>query len=245
MATKFLGVELPEGTEERGSAQSNDKYRYYTSAEIAAGGDFLPLAGGTMSGDIQMQRNTLISNTGDDFGVKYGLNSPVESDTILVVGDIFDFATPPVAGITNSLLIGGSQLGIQDVYLASTNHSNGIVSYMSMGVDGAILRRNTSGDTYAYVQVDDNDDVLIYNRNNEGSTKRILIKSENHDGAELSHEIDVTAENIVIRAKGGASTLSLFMQNLGTYADNAAALAGGLIADEVYKTATGELRIVI
>ena len=38
MATKFLGVEIPEGTEERGSTQSNDKYRYYTAAEIASGG---------------------------------------------------------------------------------------------------------------------------------------------------------------------------------------------------------------
>ncbi len=32
---------------------------------------------------------------------------------------------------------------------------------------------------------------------------------------------------------------------LGTYADHAAALAGGLVANDVYKTATGELRIVV
>ena len=30
-----------------------------------------------------------------------------------------------------------------------------------------------------------------------------------------------------------------------TYADNAAALAGGLTGSEIYKTATGELRIVV
>ena len=210
-----------------------------------AEGVYLPLSGGDMTGDIQMQRNTLISNSANDFGIKFGLNSPVESDTILVVGDIYDFAAPPVAGITNSLLIGGSQLGIQDVYLASTNHSNGIVSYMSMGVDGAILRRNTSGDTYAYVQVDDNDDVLIYNRNDEGSTKRIQIKSENHDGLQNSHEIEVLSELVQIRANGGTKALHLFMQNLGTYADNTAALAGGLTRDEVYQTVTGELRIVV
>ncbi len=34
-------------------------------------------------------------------------------------------------------------------------------------------------------------------------------------------------------------------QGLPTYANNAAALAGGLVADDVYKTATGELRIVV
>ena len=32
---------------------------------------------------------------------------------------------------------------------------------------------------------------------------------------------------------------------LGTYADNVAALAGGLLANDVYKTVTGELRIVV
>ena len=35
------------------------------------------------------------------------------------------------------------------------------------------------------------------------------------------------------------------LQGLPTYADNAAAIAGGLVADDVYKTSTGELRIVI
>jgi hypothetical protein len=40
-----------------------------------------------------------------------------------------------------------------------------------------------------------------------------------------------------------AATLKL--PNLPTYADNAAALGGGLVAGDVYKTATGELRITV
>ena len=35
------------------------------------------------------------------------------------------------------------------------------------------------------------------------------------------------------------------LQGLSTYASNAAAITGGLAADDVYKTATGELRIVV
>jgi hypothetical protein len=35
------------------------------------------------------------------------------------------------------------------------------------------------------------------------------------------------------------------LQGLPTYANNAAAISGGLVADDVYKTSTGELRIVI
>ena len=36
-----------------------------------------------------------------------------------------------------------------------------------------------------------------------------------------------------------------FMLGIGTYADNATALAAGLVAGDVYKTAAGELRIVV
>jgi hypothetical protein len=40
-----------------------------------------------------------------------------------------------------------------------------------------------------------------------------------------------------------ATTITL--TNVAVFADNAAALAGGLAVGEVYRTATGELRIVI
>lgn len=39
--------------------------------------------------------------------------------------------------------------------------------------------------------------------------------------------------------------LGLFPGILPTYADNAAAVAGGLQVNQLYKTATGELRIVV
>jgi hypothetical protein len=35
------------------------------------------------------------------------------------------------------------------------------------------------------------------------------------------------------------------LQGLPVYADNAAAITGGLVVNDVYKTATGELRIVV
>jgi hypothetical protein len=58
--------------------------------------------------------------------------------------------------------------------------------------------------------------------------------------------VDTVAEldgTLAISGTVGASTLSL--GGLGIYADNAAAITGGLAVDDVYKTATGELRIVI
>lgn len=44
---------------------------------------------------------------------------------------------------------------------------------------------------------------------------------------------------------GDAIFTTLKLTNLPVYANNAAALAGGLIDGDVYKTATGELRIVV
>jgi hypothetical protein len=44
---------------------------------------------------------------------------------------------------------------------------------------------------------------------------------------------------------GDAVFATLKLLNLPEYADNAAALAGGLADGDVYKTSTGELRIVV
>lgn len=44
---------------------------------------------------------------------------------------------------------------------------------------------------------------------------------------------------------GDAIFTTLRLTNLPVYANNAAAITGGLIAGDVYKTSTGELRIVV
>jgi hypothetical protein len=44
---------------------------------------------------------------------------------------------------------------------------------------------------------------------------------------------------------GDAIFITLRLTALPVYANNAAAVAGGLIAGDVYKTSTGELRIVV
>jgi len=44
---------------------------------------------------------------------------------------------------------------------------------------------------------------------------------------------------------GDAIFTTLRLTALPSYANNAAAITGGLIAGDVYKTATGELRIVV
>lgn len=61
--------------------------------------------------------------------------------------------------------------------------------------------------------------------------------------SQLVRNFAVFAEQSRIPGPMRATTLAL--TNLPEFADNAAALAGGLAVDDVYKTATGELRIVV
>ena len=44
---------------------------------------------------------------------------------------------------------------------------------------------------------------------------------------------------------GDSAVSTLSMLNLATYADNASAVAGGLVVGDVYKTADGDLKIVV
>ena len=68
------------------------------------------------------------------------------------------------------------------------------------------------------------------------------------DGATWLSSVKVIDERVDIQAGGltyiDASILyGLMFNTLPTYADEAAAVIGGLTTDAVYKTATGELRI--
>jgi hypothetical protein len=47
------------------------------------------------------------------------------------------------------------------------------------------------------------------------------------------------------RVPGPVQATTLKLTDLAVFADNAAALAGGLAEGDIYRTATGELRIVV
>jgi hypothetical protein len=76
----------------------------------------------------------------------------------------------------------------------------------------------------------------------------IDIKSPTLDDFDLRLTTDGT--NGIIKSFGNiyiepAPSKSIAITNISTYANNAAAVTGGLIVNSVYKTATGELRIVV
>ena len=61
--------------------------------------------------------------------------------------------------------------------------------------------------------------------------------------AQITRAFSVYAQQMQNPGPVRGDTLNL--TDLSIYANNAAAIAGGLIVNDVYKTATGELRIVI
>ncbi len=61
----------------------------------------------------------------------------------------------------------------------------------------------------------------------------------------LSLSGNLTVEGLTTFNDGVTATSTFRLTGLSTFADNAAALGGGLVVNDVYKTATGELRIVV
>jgi hypothetical protein len=59
----------------------------------------------------------------------------------------------------------------------------------------------------------------------------------------LSNNVEAVTANLDNIAPKTGNAISII--SLPTYADNASAVAGGLALDRIYKTATGELRIVV
>lgn len=317
----------------------------------------LPLSGGIMSGNIQFEQQLGITNEDEDYGLIVGLNSPVSTDKLLVLGDIYDFAAPPVTGTVNNIAVGFNALGQPDIAIAHQNFDldivssvsvddvitirrqdtatdvitnafqlstnvnitsiktvgvsdgniniktedtdgyyvetvfeaeNGIFTNISDSVDivnvlsltlgGAGIEgiREDSGDIYTGVNTIGSDGALIttsisgagpandlastfrssgydhliqnqdFTTDNNGTvyhTAGVTQIRQQNDSTGFSSEINVEINVIYFILNPDTSLFAV--QGLPIYADNAAALSGGLYADCIYKTATGEVRIVV
>jgi hypothetical protein len=75
------------------------------------------------------------------------------------------------------------------------------------------------------------------------------VQISNYGGIGVDSTVN-SAGGIAVKAKANNSGTALFVDGkfkatIATYANNAAAIAGGLTTDYIYKTSTGELRIVV
>lgn len=84
-----------------------------------------------------------------------------------------------------------------------------------------------------------------------GTTNAFIdLKSPNSDDFDMrlgtngaGGYISTSGNTNILLSPGGSGNVRI--ENIKTYANNAAAIAGGLSVNSVYQTATGELRIVV
>ena len=145
------------------------------------------------------------------------------------------------------------------------------ISFQVNGQEKVLINRGFTNDISAEVRILGTAGYIdIHNALNSGSWNNIVQAGDKavifSDGTENTGNFVIAAHRSSllpatgIRMEGSTGDIGIHtsnparplhvtgivrLQGLPTYANNAAAIAGGLVADDVYKTATGELRIVV
>ena len=196
----------------------------------AGSGVYLPLAGGTMSGNIEMGTTTVLksSNGGGQIDLDYGGNpgalllstdNGAWSDTaIYITTDYIELSAYGVAGRIN---------GYCSEFLVDAG-----ASIIQVKDDTTFLKRKANHELR--LTTFGGDDVASLHVPNTGlGTVYLSTKGYTTDA-----EVKIYGNKITF-----GPTASFNIPALPTYADNTAALAGGLVAGDVYKTATGVMMI--
>ncbi len=132
----------------------------------------------------------------------------------------------------------GLQINNSKLELASTKSGATLFNPLSFGGDALTLKSVSNGGSATSIEFRDgsNGDVTI--------TDARATKQGIEYAADYSASLKVNARSLI-----DAGTMSVMLEDYiaasPTYADNAAALVGGLAVGKMYKTATGELRIVV
>jgi hypothetical protein len=140
------------------------------------------------------------------------------------------------SGNVNIQPSGNGRVGIGTSSPQSLLHLTGTTAQAS--IITLLNTANTAGERGMRVAFDD-------------SPARLTIQRASDAGAFEANYVAVMQDtgNVGINTIAPAARLhvngTFRLQNLPVYANNAAAITGGLLADDVYKTATGELRIVV
>jgi hypothetical protein len=221
---------------------------------VDLGSQSLTTTGTATVGSIISSGNIAINSSGDittSGNVGIGTSSP--TNKLVVVGGI-DTQHINVANTTGAAYIevGGTNAYIDlkvpnsdDLDLRiGTSGNGGYLSTsgntditLSPGGTGAV---SITGTTFGVIEMSGPSGAYIDFKSPSSEDLDLRIGTGG-DGGYLSTS-GTGISNITI-APGGTS--NVLITNLKTYANNAAAVAGGLAVNTVYKTATGELRVVV
>ena len=148
---------------------------------------------------------------------------------------------PSTAGVGNWVgtlgLFGNG--GALAATISATNINISSTHSLDWGNDTRLFR--DAANTLAQRNVTNAQTFRVYNTYTDASNYERGFLKWNSNVFEIGSEAAGTGTTRPMRIT--AATLKL--PNLPTYADNAAATTGGLVAGDVYKTATGELRITV
>lgn len=123
----------------------------------------------------------------------------------------------------------------------STNISSGNIE-VKYGEAGLYLSAVSSGDIGSFRELG----AIWFNSALNGNPNSLTILSENPTSTgEDGSYLDLRLPSHTGSQTRTLATLDDIQAPLPTYADNATAIAGGLVVNNHYKTATGELRVVI
>jgi len=159
--------------------------------------------------------------------------------TIVAPGGARTFAS--FGGINLTGDAGGAWLGVSTLLNATTFRTNGsIIFHDGTGTNTLLIERDAAN-TLALRNGTSAQVFRVYNTYTDASNYERGFLRWSSNVFEVGPEAAGTGTTRPMRIT--AATLKL--PNLPTYADNAAATTGGLVAGDVYKTATGELRITV
>ena len=152
-------------------------------------------------------------------------------------GSTLVFSTNTSSG-TNA---GGAVLSSTEFKLSSTHAICWVNGGGSLQTGADLFIRPDAANTLAQRNGTNAQAYRLYNTYTDASNYERGFFQWNSNVLEIGSEGAGTGSEQPVRIT--AATLKL--PNLPTYADNAAALAGSLVSGDVYKTATGELRITV
>jgi hypothetical protein len=186
--------------------------------------------------NISFGRSSLRVNTTGNSNIAIGENSlysNIDGENNMAIGSNSLFSN--TSGLLNTAIGGGS------FKLNTTGNQNTAIGASAGKYYGSGTDANTTATKGTYIGYD-------ARASANGQTNEIVIGPDAI--ANGSNTVTLGDDNVtdVYMSEDAGATVhasSLHLTNLPIYADNAAAVTGGLAADYVYKTSTGEIRIVI
>lgn len=192
-----FAVQHSDGTTENISGSTLKEY-------IGGGGtleETLILGNETNGNNIVLSQGDKIINSDGDYGIQLGLNTPVSTNKLIAMGDVFDLSNPPTTGILNNILIGGNTINQSDIVLASRNLDDNFSSIINLK-EGAGAQMVYSSDTNTTKVEALSDNLYLFAESVDGSSSIMSFAVNQTDNQECRQTISSKYHQISVFDNG-------------------------------------------